>query len=134
MPPPRPPSPPSGPPRGMFFSRLKLTAPSPPFPAWTSMRASSMNFIEENKKPYRMDRALGRAACFLSRHHADRLLACRAFQVEADLAAHLRVEGMVLADADVVPGVDASAALANDDATGGHQLPAEALDPQTLRL
>src|SRR5690242_3271670 len=118
----------------MFFSRLKLTAPSPPFPAWTSIRASSMNFIEENKKPYRVDRALGRAACLLSRHHADRLLACRAFQVEADLAAHLRVESMVLPDPDVVAGVDAGAALANDDAAGGHQLPAETLDPETFRL
>src|SRR5882672_404548 len=55
--PPLPPSPPSGPPRGTFFSRLKLSAPSPPLPEWTSIRASSMNFMKETKKPYRVDRA-----------------------------------------------------------------------------
>jgi len=48
----------SGPPRGTFFSRLKLSAPSPPLPEWTSIRASSMNFMKETKKPYRVDRAL----------------------------------------------------------------------------
>jgi len=41
---PLPPSPPSGPPRGTFFSRRKLTAPSPPLPEWISMHASSTNF------------------------------------------------------------------------------------------
>src|SRR6476660_1006321 len=44
--PPRPPSPPSGPPRGMYFSRRKDTAPLPPSPAWTSIMASSMNFMD----------------------------------------------------------------------------------------
>src|SRR5882672_12248281 len=44
--PPRPPSPPSGPPRGMNFSRLNEAMPSPPLPAWTSMVASSTNFME----------------------------------------------------------------------------------------
>src|SRR6266850_301092 len=117
--PPRPPSPPSGPPRGTYFSRRKLTVPLPPFPAWTSMWASSMNFMLKTKKPYRVDRAFpGRSACWLSRHHADRLLAGRALEVELDLAAHLRVERMVLADADIVTGMDAGAALAHDDAAG----------------
>src|SRR3989442_14253262 len=59
--PPLPPPPPSGPPRGTFFSRRKLTAPSPPLPEWISMHASSTNFIApvETKKPYRVDRAFG---------------------------------------------------------------------------
>src|SRR6476620_4652095 len=43
--PPRPPSPPLGPPRGMYFSRLNAAAPSPPFPACTSIVASSTNFV-----------------------------------------------------------------------------------------
>src|SRR5215471_21402591 len=43
--PPRPPSPPSGPPRGMYFSRRKLAHPSPPLPAWISIKASSTNFM-----------------------------------------------------------------------------------------
>src|SRR5205814_3947947 len=41
--PPRPPSPPSGPPFGTYFSRRKLSAPSPPRPACTWMRARSVN-------------------------------------------------------------------------------------------
>ena len=41
--PPSPPSPPSGPPRGMYFSRRKLTQPSPPRPASTSMVTRSTN-------------------------------------------------------------------------------------------
>src|SRR5687767_1224981 len=41
--PPSPPSPPSGPPLGTNFSRRNATAPSPPFPAFTRMTASSTN-------------------------------------------------------------------------------------------
>src|SRR5438067_180954 len=47
--PPRPPSPPEGPPRGTNFSRRKATHPLPPSPAFTRIRASSMNirnFVE----------------------------------------------------------------------------------------
>jgi hypothetical protein len=43
--PPRPPSPPLGPPKGMNFSRRKLTQPAPPSPAATSITASSTNFM-----------------------------------------------------------------------------------------
>ena len=46
MSPPVPPSPPSGPPLGIFFSLLKLARPFPPSPALTSIKTSSMNFIE----------------------------------------------------------------------------------------
>ena len=84
---------------------------------------------------YRMDRAFpGKFACRLSRHHADRLLAGRALDVEFDFAAHLGVQRMVLADADIVAGMDDRAALADDDAAGLDELPAVALDAQTFRL
>ena len=43
--PPFPPSPPSGPPKGMYFSLLKLDAPEPPLPALTSRKASSIKFL-----------------------------------------------------------------------------------------
>ena len=43
--PPRPPSPPSGPPRGIYFSLLKLTAPLPPFPAKRLTSVKSINKI-----------------------------------------------------------------------------------------
>src|SRR5256885_12175528 len=105
---PLPPAPPSGPPRGTFFSRRKLTMPSPPLPAWTSMRASSTNFMApvETKKPYRVDRAFGKSSLLLSRDHADRLFVVRALEAELDLAVHLCEKGMVLPDPDVVPGVN----------------------------
>src|SRR5262245_6127768 len=94
-----------------------------------------MNFILEIKKPYRADRAfLGRFFCLLSRHHADRLLAGRALEVELDPAAHLRVERMVLAHADVVAGMDLGSALPHDDAAGGDELSAVGLDAQALGL
>src|SRR5262245_12915889 len=43
--PPSPPSPPSGPPRGTYFSRRKLTHPSPPRPAssWISTRSTNID-------------------------------------------------------------------------------------------
>ena len=44
--PPSPPSPPSGPPRGTYFSRRKLTQPSPPLPASTSTVTLSTNMGE----------------------------------------------------------------------------------------
>jgi len=39
---------------------------------------------------------------------------------------------MVLPDPDVVPGVNASTALANDDAARGYDLAAVAFDTETL--
>src|SRR3954468_18016924 len=104
--PPRPPSPPSGPPRGTYFSRRKLTTPFPPLPAWISITASSMNFIQI-KKPYRVDRAFVGVMRMLGRHHAHGLPAARALHPEGHLAAHFREQCMVLAHADVVAGVDA---------------------------
>src|SRR6267143_1976963 len=115
-------------------SAFVITMPSPPLPAWTSMRASSTNFMVpvETKKPYRVDRAFGNSSLFLSRDHADRLFVVRALEAELDLAVHLCEKGMVLPDPDVVPGVNAGTALANDDAARGYDLPAVALDAETL--
>src|ERR1700683_4777782 len=45
--PPLPPSPPAGPPKGRYFSRRNAMAPSPPLPACTKTRASSMNRMIE---------------------------------------------------------------------------------------
>src|SRR5262245_21367949 len=48
--PPSPPSPPSGPPLGTYFSRRKLTHPSPPRPAssWISTRSTNMHLLPEH--------------------------------------------------------------------------------------
>src|SRR5207247_1571470 len=85
-----------------------------------------------NKKPYRVDRAFGKSSLLLSRDHADRLFVVRAPEAELDLAVHLCEKGMVLPDPDVVPGVNASTALANDDAARGYDLAAVAFDAETL--
>ena len=43
--PPFPPSPPSGPPKGIYFSLLRLDAPEQPFPALTTRKASSIKLM-----------------------------------------------------------------------------------------
>ena len=59
--PPFPPSPPSGPPFGTYFSRRKLTCPSPPFPDFIIILALSANisffsfFIVENRPGYKVE-------------------------------------------------------------------------------
>ena len=47
--PPSPPSPPSGPPKGTYFSRRKLTQPSPPLPASKQTTTSSTNIVSRIK-------------------------------------------------------------------------------------
>ena len=42
---PSPPSPPFGPPKGLYFSRLKETRPLPPFPAFNLIFTLSINCI-----------------------------------------------------------------------------------------
>src|SRR5919108_287596 len=49
--PPRPASPPSGPPFGTYFSRRKLSAPWPPRPASTRIRALSLNIARRLPLP-----------------------------------------------------------------------------------
>src|SRR5206468_1386318 len=60
--PPRPPSPPSGPPLGTYFSRRKLTHPSPPRPAssWISTRSTNMDGRQDYDSRGRGDRLLRR--------------------------------------------------------------------------
>jgi hypothetical protein len=88
--------------------------------------------MEKTKKPYRVDRAFVWERVFLSRNHADGLLVLRAPEAELDFSVDLCKKGMVLPDPDVVPGVNTGTALANDDAARGYDLPAKALDAETL--
>src|SRR5690606_31660996 len=98
--PPRPPSPPSGPPFGMNFSRRKLATPLPPWPALTSMVASSTNFMvsyllgETYSNQKQRAPPLGRGSwdccvcrrCLLGGNDRDGTLVQRAADVELDLA------------------------------------------------
>src|SRR3990170_341914 len=138
--PPRPPSPPSGPPRGMYFSRLKLTAPFPPFPAWTSILVSSMNFMgvtavsgAQNKKPYREDRAFFSSAS-LCRNDVHGIPVVRTLDVELDFARDLRKQSVIPADADVLARVNPRAALSHENASRRNDLPTEAFDAEALGL
>jgi hypothetical protein len=91
-----------------------------------------MNFMKETKKPYRVDRAFAWGSLLLSRNHADRLFVVRAPEAELDLTVHLCEKGMVLPDPDIVPGVNAGTALANNDAARGYDLSAVAFDAEAL--
>src|SRR5574337_270861 len=135
--PPRPPSPPSGPPNGMNFSRRKLTQPAPPFPAATSIVASSTNFICADDKKPRQAGAVSHGACGApgsGRRDRDRPMVARAFDGERYRAVDEREQGVVAADADVPAGVELGTALAHDDRAGTDRLPAEDLDAEHLGL
>src|SRR5262245_4966727 len=124
--PPRPPSPPSGPPRGTNFSRRNEALPSPPFPAMTSMRASSKNFMawaSEIKKPRSSSGALWcGCASRLLLHRLDRHggLGLGTVLRVLHVAGGLREERVVLADAHVHAGVELRAALTNEDRARVH--------------
>src|SRR5438270_4389514 len=126
--PPRPPSPPSGPPLGMKRSRRKLTAPRPPSPAATSRTTSSRN------RSVRGRRGLGVHLDAADAEHrqlehvdpgaiAPGLVECHRPRAQ-------RVEGVIAADADVLAGEDAGAALADDDGPGEHHLAGVALEAE----
>src|SRR6185436_8037627 len=53
---------------------------------------------------------------------------------ELDQPVDQREQSVVLAAPDVAPGMKAGAALPHDDAARAHELPAEALDAQALRV
>src|SRR3954468_17124031 len=102
----------------MYFSRRKLAEPSPPFPAWTSILASSMNFINKKALPV-FDRALfwgldrlRRRSSFYDTHS---IVAIGAADGIFHLPVHARVQREVAAHADVGAGVHARAALAHQD-------------------
>src|ERR671917_1447867 len=124
MEPPSPPRPPSGPPRGLYFSRLKETLPSPPRPPRTAKRASSTNC--KGATYPRFWRSSGRGLLENGLlDHAHQALAAGAPEIDA--AVHLGEEGVVRALAHVLPGADLRAPLAHDDAAGGDRLAAVGL-------
>ena len=61
------------------------------------------------------------------------LLVRLALTLELDDAVNLGVQGIVIADADIVAGMDYSAALANQNVAGEYELTIGALNAQTLR-
>src|SRR5690606_9383897 len=132
--PPSPPSPPLGPPFSMNFSRRKLIIPLPPSPAFTCIDTSSTNFIAclppqraslgfswnpeyRNKKAPSQDRALP-AASRSGRDDAHVAAIEGALHFELDHAIDLGEQGVVLAHADAVTGVELGAALTHDDVAG----------------
>src|SRR6185436_3679627 len=102
--PPRPPSPPSGPPRGMDRARRNDAEPSPPFPAITSILASTKNFIDvrplKRKSPARRRGSFGfEEPSGLRRLDRYGALAVGSVLGVLHLAGHEREKRVVLADA-----------------------------------
>src|SRR5688572_30049705 len=98
--PPRPPSPPSGPPRGTNFSRRNDALPSPPLPAWTSMLASSMNFMsvcQRKKSPVVRQGLFARKMVRSGRKDAHHFVLERPFVREQDFSVDLGEQRMVTA-------------------------------------
>src|SRR6478672_3705933 len=114
--PPRPPSPPSGPPLGTNFSRRKLKPPSPPLPAWTRIRAWSLN----------IGSLLGR---FENRHGA--ALAARP---ERDRPGAHREDRVVATDLRAGTRAEPGAPLADDDVAWLRELAVEHLHAEVLRV
>src|SRR5215469_1621253 len=155
--PPLPPSPPEGPPRGTNFSRRNARQPLPPLPAFTRIVASSINTVVslrpsantmlgrpilfQYKSPGRAEAGprrarLGRSLPALLRFHGldHDELAHAALIEELDASRDLGKERVVLAAADVEPGFYPGAALAHDDGSARHQLPAERFESQPLGI
>src|SRR5579862_980928 len=130
--PPRPPSPPLGPPLGTYFSRRKAMQPLPPSPALRRIFTSSMNtrYAEKFKRPRPGSRRVSRAGG-LSYFDADELAHAAAI-AELDHAGDFGEQGIVFAPADILAGLQAGAALADDDRPAGDQLAAENFDAQAL--
>src|SRR5215211_1199310 len=112
--PPGPPSPPSGPPFGTCFSRRKLSAPSPPRPACTWMRARSWNMR------------------LLRGYDGDE--PALALRLEGDGPVALREDRVVASDTGARAGAEARAALAHDDRPRRDALAVEDLDAEHLRV
>src|SRR5215470_11792765 len=131
--PPSPPSPPSGPPRGTNFSRRKLTQPAPPSPPLTKTSISSTKVMAASRRTAgagaRRPRGLVRR---LGRQNAD--VAGVAATLELHDAVHLGEQRVVRAQADVRTGLEAGAPLSDQNGAAGHELPAEALHAEHLRV
>src|SRR5664280_1114528 len=117
--PPCPPSPPLGPPRGTYFSRLKLTQPRPPSPAFTKMWTSSRNIWPVGTRAsgggFDQDEAAEPPAI-----------------AEADATLDQGEQRVVPTAADMHAGLPAGAALPHDDRPGSDQLAVAALDAKPL--
>src|SRR5699024_875735 len=152
--PPRPPSPPSGPPAATNFSRWKLTAPSPPLPAWSQMVAISIKLVCAamcfsfglSGLPRPADKAVrpqksrakrsGSLVCsyrVLAGLQLDAaLLAGLAHALETDGSVHQSEQGVIAALANVLTRHDVGAALPDQDVAGQNLLPIGTLHAQTL--
>src|SRR5262245_5605472 len=125
--PPSPPSPPSGPPRGMYFSRRKLTHPAPPSPPLTKTSTSSTNIA--GSAPGREAR---RASSDGLLGDADVLVVALALEEAVTVGSH--EQRVIDAHADIGARLEAGTALADQDATGGDELTAEPLHPEHLGI
>src|SRR5690606_19945053 len=118
----------------MNFSRRKLIMPLPPSPAFTYIETSSTNFIglppaatagqltrtyriHRNKKAPSRDRAFS-AYATSGGHDAHVTAVELALHVELDHAVYFRKQGVILAHAYAVAGVELGAALTHDDVAG----------------
>src|SRR5512132_2301786 len=122
----------------MNFSRRKDRQPSPPSPLFTSTLASSRNRTRirpvdpRSRGSVRCRPAAPSATCasdLAGRHDVDVGAASRAV-TEGDAALGEREQGVVAAETDAGAGMEAGAALADDDVAGNHQLAAVLLDAQ----
>src|ERR1051325_10470898 len=94
------------------------------------MSISSMNIVSAGGS----SRGLGRPSRPAGRPGEDADEARTPPPLELHVAVDLREECVVVAAADVEPRLEAGAALPDEDAAAGHELPAEALDPEHLRV
>ena len=120
-----------GPPRGTNFSRRKLMAPRPPWPAATWISTSSTNIRSQS--------SVQPASRLLSGYSAagGTMLIVRPLGAvirELDRAVDLRKQRVVLAEADVQTGTEPPAALADEDRSAGDEVAVVALDAQALRV
>src|SRR4051794_10893395 len=130
---PSPPSPPDGPPLGTNFSRRKAIAPLPPAPAFTRIVASSTKCIGHALPRSAFRRRMDAGAL---RGRGSRLNAgdrARAGAPVVHLAVGEREQREVAAHADVRPGMNHGADLANEDVARQHDLAGVALDAPALR-
>src|SRR5690606_22668886 len=134
----------SGPPRGMYFSRRKLTVPLPPRPASTRMSASSTNFTDHRprtpdgsprrKKPRRAGLSSSHTRRGSVRHDADVQALLRTLRLERDAAVREREQRVVAADADGRAGGVTGPAPAHENVPREDLLAAEALDAKPFRF
>src|SRR5215208_5057921 len=141
--PPSPPLPPSGPPRGLNFSRWTEATPWPPLPAATctttrSTKAAMRIYLpirnatsaRARSGPCARVRKVGRSDL----DGGDRDGLATAPRAEGHRARGQGEERVVAAAADAEARVEVGAALTDDDLAGLHDLAAEALDAEALRV